>query len=131
MKRFVRLLKYGDFVTTGGVLAAATVVAFLFFNFVPMNSVNIVLIYILALILIAKNTTGYWFGVFSSVVCVIFVNFFFTYPYFKINFTLSGYPVTFICMLTISLITSTTTTKLKRQAQLIAEREVGHTQDSY
>ncbi len=48
---------------------------------------------------------------------------FFTYPYFKLNFTLSGYPVTFIGMLTITIITSATTTRLKKQALLISERE--------
>ncbi len=55
--------------------------------------------------------------------CVISINYFFTYPYFKLNFTLSGYPVTFIGMLTITIITSATTTRLKKQALLISERE--------
>ena len=51
------------------------------------------------------------------------MNYFFSYPYFRINFSLSGYPVTFIGMLAISLITSATTTALKQQRQAIAERE--------
>lgn len=123
MDQGMKPFKYRDFLITGGVLVTATVISFLFFYFVPMNSANIVLIYILALVLIARYTSGYRFGVFSSVVGVVFVNFFFTYPYFKINFTLSGYPVTFICMLSISLVTSTTTTRLKKQAVMIAERE--------
>jgi K+-sensing histidine kinase KdpD len=34
-------------------------------------------------------------------------NYFFTYPYFAFNFTISGYPVTFVSMLLVAMITST------------------------
>ena len=43
---------------------------------------------------------------------------FFTYPYFKLNFILDGYPVTFIGMLAISLITSATASMLKNKKPL-------------
>lgn len=39
------------------------------------------------------------------------------------DFTLDGYPVTFLGMLTISIITSTTTTRLKKQKEALDERE--------
>ena len=48
---------------------------------------------------------------------------FFTYPYFKLNFILDGYPVTFIGMLAISLITSATASMLKKQKAIASERE--------
>ena len=54
---------------------------------------------------------------------VVCVNFLFTYPYLALNFTLAGYPVTFIGMLAISLITSAATTHMKQQMQMLAERE--------
>ena len=79
--------------------------------------------YTLALILTALYTSGYLYGIIASLFCVIAVNYFFSYPYFKVNFSLHGYPVTFFGMLAISLITSTTTTALKRQRLAIAERE--------
>ena len=41
----------------------------------------------------------------------------------KLNFILDGYPVTFLGMLAIALITCTVTTSMKRQQQAIAERE--------
>ena len=104
-------------------LACATALAFLFFHFGHKNSANIALLYILALILISLYTDGYAYGILAALFGVGAVNYFFSYPYFKINFTLDGYPVTFIGMLTISLITSTTTSSMKRQKQLIAERE--------
>ncbi|MBQ6886768.1 MAG: DUF4118 domain-containing protein [Lachnospiraceae bacterium] len=103
--------------------AAAILLSSVFFYFVPEKSANIALIQILALILITKTTDGYFYGIFSAIVGVICVNYFFTYPYFALNFTLTGYPITFVCMLTISLITSTMTSHLKKQAVLLAERE--------
>ena len=104
-------------------MAAATGISFCFFYLGNKNVANIAIVYTLALILTALYTSGYLFGIIASLFCVIAVNYFFSYPYFRINFSLSGYPVTFIGMLAISLITSTTTTALKRQRQAIAERE--------
>ncbi len=112
-----------DWIVTVSIQTAAILLSFLFFWLVPENSANLALIQILALILIAKNTTGYFFGLFSAAIGVVCVNYLFTYPYFVLNFTLTGYPITFICMLTISLMTSTMTTNLKRQAILLSERE--------
>ena len=104
-------------------MAAATLISFAFFHFGNKNSANITIVYTLALIIAALKTSGYLYGAVSAVFCVVAVNYFFSYPYFKINFTLAGYPLTFLGMLAISLITSTTTTALKRQRQAIAERE--------
>lgn len=85
-------------------LAAATAFAFLFSSFVPENNGNIALIYILALVIIIRYTDGYLPGVISSVIAVVCVNFLFTYPYFELNFTLSGYPITFLEMFGVTLI---------------------------
>ncbi|HJA12633.1 MAG TPA: DUF4118 domain-containing protein [Candidatus Mediterraneibacter merdipullorum] len=104
-------------------MAAATAVSFGFFYLGNKNVANITIIYTLALILTALHTSGYLFGILASIFCVAAVNYFFSYPYFRMNFALSGYPVTFIGMLAISMITSTTTTALKKQRAAIAERE--------
>lgn len=104
-------------------LLSATGLSFLFFHLGHKNSANIALIYILALILIALNTEGYLYGIFASLFCVGAVNIFFTYPFYKMDFSIAGYPVTFVGMLAISLITSTTTTRLKKQKAILEERE--------
>lgn len=104
-------------------LIVASLFAFLFFYHVPENSGNIALIYILALIIIVRYTDGYLPGLISSVVAVVCVNYLFTYPYFELNFTLSGYPVTFLEMLSVTLLTSTMTTSMKQQAQMLAEKD--------
>ena len=106
-----------DLAVTVLLLLAATVLSFCFFYFGNKNLANITVIYILALILIALNTSGYLYGIGASVFCVAAVNYFFFYPYNMIDFSIAGYPVTFIGMLAISIITSTTTTSLKQQRQ--------------
>lgn len=116
-------MKKNDLLYTIILLMLATGVAFLLFKLVPENMANVVLIYILALILIARYTTGYWYGITASLFCVAFINYCFTYPYFALNFTLTGYPITFLELLSISLITSTTTSHMKKQSQVLADRE--------
>ena len=101
----------------------ATLAALLFFYFVPENSGNIALIYILVLIIIVRYTEGYLPGLVFSIVAVICVNYLFTYPYFELNFTLSGYPITFLEMLSVTLLISTMTTNMKQQALMIAEQD--------
>lgn len=101
----------------------STVLSFIFFKIADVNTANIALIYILALILTARYTDGYWYGIIFALFSVICINYFFTYPYFTLNFTLSGYPVSFILTLTITLLTSATTSHLKIQAAMLAERE--------
>ena len=104
-------------------LTVATLFAFLFFYYVPENSGNIALIYILVLIVIVRYSDGYLPGLIFSIVAVICVNYLFTFPYFELNFTLSGYPVTFLEMLGVTLLISTMTTNMKQQAQMIAEKD--------
>ena len=104
-------------------LGIATALAFLFFSFVSENTANIALLYIIVQILIARYTNGYLHVLFSSVFSVIWINFFFTYPFFRLNFTLSGYPVTFIGMLIITLLTTATTSSLLSDGSILSDAE--------
>ena len=78
-------------------------------------------IFILTVLLISRFTTGYLFGTLAAVLSVVGTNYIFTYPYWAVNFTLSGYPLTFLTMLVVSLVTCTMTTKIKRQEDLRIE----------
>lgn len=104
-------------------LGIATALAFLFFSFVSENTANIALLYIIVQVLIARYTNGYLHVLFSSVFSVICINFFFTYPFFRLNFTLSGYPVTFIGMLIITLLTTATTSSLLSDGSILSDAE--------
>ena len=104
-------------------MGTATTIAFCFFHALKNPTANIALTYILAVFLVARFTDGYSFGLFSSFVGVVCVNFLFTYPYFALDFTMAGYPITFVAMFSISGITSAITSNMKTQARVLAERE--------
>ena len=80
-------------------------------------------VFVLAVLLISRLTNGYLFGLIASLVSVVCVNFIFTYPYWAVNFTLSGYPLSFLTFLMVSIITSTLTSQAKQQERLRAENE--------
>lgn len=115
--------KYGSAIITLLLMLLSTLLSFCLFGIVKNSSANIALIYFLALILTARYTDGYCYGILFSLFSVICINFLFTYPYYHLNFTISGYPITFIILSTIALTTSATTSHMKIQAQLLAERE--------
>ena len=73
------------------------------------------MIYVLAIVVIARRTDGYLYGLLASAISVLAVNFAFAKPYFAFNLSLSGYPLTFSCMLGVSMIVSTLTSRLKQQ----------------
>lgn len=79
------------------------------------------MIFVLAVMLISRLTTGYLFGTAASIISVICVNYVFTYPYFALNFTIAGYPLTFMVMLVVSVMTSAMTTQIKQQEHLRTE----------
>lgn len=87
-------------------------------NYAPM-------IFVLSVFMTARFTVGYLCGIVMSLVDVLLVNFVFTYPYLSFNFTLTGYPISIISMLGVSLATSALTTRAKQseKIRLEAERE--------
>lgn len=92
--------------------------------------VNIVSTYILAIVIVARVTSGYLWGLIASFLAVLCVNFLFTYPYLTFDFTLNGYPITFVIMSLTALLVNLTTAELKEHAKnaLIKER---NTQELY
>ena len=108
---------------TASLLAVATALSYFFFAIMHNPTSNIALIYILAVFLTARYTTGYLYGLFASLFGVVCVNFLFTYPFFQLDFTLTGYPITFVAMFTISSVTSALTSNMKVQAKLLSEHD--------
>lgn len=103
-------------------LTIATALASAFFV-LSHNSANVAIIYVLATVFVARHTAGYVPGVVTALLSVVFINYVFTYPYLELNFTLDGYPITFLGMMIIASLTSTLTTNLKEQARILQERE--------
>ena len=81
------------------------------------------MIFVMAVMVISRLTTGYLFGVAASLIGVVGVNYVFTYPYLALNFTLAGYPLTFLTMLLVSICTCALTNQLRGQERLRAESE--------
>lgn len=81
------------------------------------------MIYVMAVLLISRLTNGFLFGLVASILGVVSVNFLFTYPYQEFNFTIAGYPLTFLTMLVVSIITCTLTSQIKQQEKLRLENE--------
>ena len=80
-------------------------------------------VFVLAVLLVSNLTNGYLFGFLSSVAGVVCVNFIFTYPYWEVDFTIAGYPVTFLSFLAVSMTTCTLTNQVRQQQELRAEAD--------
>ena len=85
-------------------------------------------VFILAVALVARVTSGYFWGIAASLVGTFCVNYFFSYPFWSFDITYPGYPLTMLVMLIVSVLISTLTTQIKRQEQLRfeADREKMH-----
>lgn len=105
------------------ILIIATGVCILLSHLVEDSNSAVTMIFVLAIGLISRVTAGFFFGVAASFLGVLIVNYIFTFPYFAFNWTLSGYPLTFIVMLLVSLMISTLTAQLKKQEHIRREAE--------
>ena len=94
----------------------------LLFRKLGFPETNIVIIYILAVLLISLFTTGYAFGIASCVISLFCYNYFFTLPYHTLAVSDPSYIITFIIMLTTSLITSAITAKEKVLRETATEK---------
>lgn len=122
--KYRNLIKFSlrDTLTTIAILALA-MAACVGLRVFDQGNFYVSMIFVLAVFLIARSTSGYAYGIISSLISVLLVNYFFTYPYFRFNFTLAGYPITIISMLAVSVTTSTLTSKAKVSAEVKLESE--------
>lgn len=109
-----------DFFKTLAVYFVATCCALALNEASVMND-NIFGVYMLAVAIISVTTENFIWGILASFGGVIGVNFFFTFPYFALNFSIAGYPVTFTLMLVMSILASFLTAKVKNAAILADE----------
>ena len=87
------------------------------------NNPFAVLIFVLAVAIVALVTNGYVWGVLASVIGVFCVNYMFTYPFWSFDMSITGYPLTFMVMLVVSVVISTLTTRVKQSERLRYEIE--------
>lgn len=111
-----------DTMVSLAVIAGAASVCFVLRS-VDDGDIYVSMIFVLAVFLISWLTDGYLYGSVTSVLAVLLVNYVFTYPYYEFNMSISGYPLTFVSMIIVSLMTSTMTARLKEQEKLRAETD--------
>ena len=121
-KNVTGLRRLYDFFLTAAILVTATVLCTLLRR-LDSGGGYVHLIFVLAVATISRWTEGFFWGIFSSVTGVLLVNYVFTYPYWEFNFTITGYPFTFLAMLTVSMMISTMNTQIKKQEKMRIETE--------
>ncbi len=104
-------------------IIAITVAISILFNKLELSNQNIIMLYILAVLIISKITSGYLYGIVASVLCVLIDNFLFMEPKFTFNVIQRDYPITFAVMLLTALIMSTMTVRIKSQVESAKNRE--------
>ena len=107
---------------TAGVLGLTAGFALCLQQFVTTDT-HVPLLFVLAVLVVSRFTDGYIYGIAASMAAVIGVNYVFTYPYFAFDFTLTGYPLTFVTMLAVSMSVSALTTQTRQQDQIRLEAE--------
>jgi len=117
---FLLVLKNIGFVI--GILAASALISF-GFRALGFHESNYIMTFILGVLLVAYLTDGHLYGVLASILGVLVFNFFFTQPYYTFVAYSPEYPVTFVIMLVVALITSTLTVQVKRESRRAEIRE--------
>lgn len=110
-----------DVLKTMAVVAAATGIGGVFFS-AGLGSANIITVYILGVLLIAIWTHGYLFGAVASLLSVSLFSYLFTTPRFTFRSVEPDYPVTFVVMLTASILSSSLATRVKKQARQSSQK---------
>lgn len=109
-----------DIIITLTIMAVATLLGMVFL-YLGFTDSNIITVYLLGVLLTSLFTKGYACGVIGSFMSVMLFNFFFTEPRLTFHAYDSGYPVTFVVVLSASIITGTLASKLKSHARLSAQ----------
>ena len=120
MKNKNRILKEAAF--SVGVLVASFGLNLLLQELFHTRSL-IPAIFVLGVFIISWRTQGYFWGIASSLVSVLAVNYAFTFPYYAFDLITPECVASAIVMLIVSILTGTLTTQIKRQEQIKAEIE--------
>lgn len=103
-----------------GILFAASILCFIF-DGLGFTDANMIMVYLLAVLLIAVTTSQRIYSMVSSIASVLIFNFLFTSPRFSFSAYETGYPVTFVVMFLTAFITATMAAQYKEQAKQSAK----------
>ncbi len=116
----IDLLK--QFVMTVVVLAIATAINYIVV-FAYEKTTNVTGVFLLSIIIVSMMTGRYFWGILSSIYSMFATNYIFMYPFFAFDFSLAGYPLTFLVMATTSVLTCALTLNMQSQRDHAERRE--------
>ena len=120
------LLSYSgkDFIVSVSLYLISVVFCLVLRNFDPNNDTSYVsMIFLLDVFLTALLTDGFFFSLTISVFAVLSVDYIFTPPFWEVSFTLAGFPLTFLVMMTICVATGIVTSRAKKVSEMEREAE--------
>ena len=112
-KRMNRRADVRSFLCAAALVCAATGIGWVF-RLLQFPETNIVVVYILSVILTARFSDGYIWGILATVLSTCAFNIFFTHPYYTLSVDDPTYFITFAIMAITSIITSALTSKAKK-----------------
>ena len=122
LKKYMPLSWKGWLIFLCAMVGGATVCAFL--SQITTSDVHVPMIFVLVVLVISLLTDGYFYGILAAVVSVFAVNWAFTFPYMKLDFSIYGYPLTFITLLAVGVAASTLMSTTKAWERLRQESEM-------
>lgn len=120
------LLSYSgkDFIVSVSLYLISVVFCLVLRNFDPNNDTSYVsMIFLLDVFLTAMLTDGFFFSLTIAVFAVLSVDYIFTPPFWEVSFTLAGFPLTFLVMMTICMATGIVTSRAKKVSEMEREAE--------
>ena len=110
-----------DACITLAALMLSSLAGFAFYH-AGFSESNIITVYILGVLITAVSTNGHFYGAMGSLLSVAAFNFLFTEPRFTFRANDPNYPVTFLIMLSSSIIASSLASRVKAQARMAAQK---------
>ncbi|MBZ7939187.1 sensor histidine kinase KdpD [Campylobacter sp. W0018] len=110
-----------NFIMINTILLLAIIIAFIFHQFDTQPS-NIVMVFILAVFSSSFISDNKFYALYSSLISVLFYNFFFLKPFFSFKIHDSANIITFATMFIVGFLTSVFTRRLKLQSKELAKR---------
>lgn len=80
-------------------------------------------VFTLAVFLISLFTDGLYYGIAASLISVLALNYAFTFPFFKFNFSIPANMISAVIMLIITMMSSALATQVKQQEKMRAESQ--------
>ena len=113
---------FRDLLVTVAFLTGATLLGSIFQS-IDLHNSNVVIVYLLSVLLTARLTKGYGFGLLASLFSFLLFNWFFTDPYYSLKINDPSNIITIVIMTITATITSALTSKVLQSAQEAREKE--------